>query len=89
MLKMQQRCILVLSSIIAEMSEEDIKVATANIGVNEMISGEYAKDAAEVCPCPPLLPAFGSGRLSNTAATAVSSEGGRIEIDKRMLMLSM
>ncbi len=69
--------------------EEDIKVATANIAVNEMISSEYAEDAAEVRPCPPSLPAFGSSRVSNTAATAVSSEGGRIETNMRMLMLSM
>ncbi len=53
------------------MGEEDIKVATANIAVNEVISSEYAKDAAEVRPRPPSLPAFGSGRVSNTAATAV------------------
>ncbi len=69
--------------------EEDIKVATANIAVNEMISGEYADNAAEVCPRPPSLPAFGSGRVSNTAATAVSSEGGRIESNMRMLTLSL
>ncbi len=54
-----------------------------------MISGECAEGAAEVRPRPPLLPAFGSGRVSNTAATAVSSEGGRIESNMRMLMLSM
>jgi hypothetical protein len=54
-----------------------------------MISSECAEDAAEVHPCPPLLPAFGSGRVSNTGATAVSSEGGRIESNMRMLMLSM
>jgi hypothetical protein len=69
--------------------EEDIKVARANIAVNKMISGECAEVAAEVCPHPPLLPAFGSGRVSNTAATAVSSQGGRIESNMRMLMLSM
>jgi hypothetical protein len=69
--------------------EEDIKVATTNIAVNEVISGECAEGAAEVHPCPPLLPAFGSGRVSNTAATAVSSEGGRIESNMRMLILSM
>ncbi len=55
--------------------EEDIKVATANIAVNEMIFSESAKGAAEVRLRPPLLPAFGNGRKSNTAATAVSSEG--------------
>jgi hypothetical protein len=81
MLKVQQRCILI--------DEEDIKVATANIAVNEMISGECAEGAAGVHLRPPLLPAFGSGRVSNTAATAVSSEGGRIESNMRMLMLSM
>jgi hypothetical protein len=69
--------------------EEDIKVATANIAVNDVISGEFAEGAAEVHPRPPLLPAFGSNRVSNTAATAVSSEGGRIESNMRMLMLSM
>jgi hypothetical protein len=57
--------------------EEDIKVATANISVNEVISGEHAEGAAEVRPRSPLLPAFGSGRVSNTAATAVSSSGSR------------
>jgi hypothetical protein len=55
--------------------EEDIKVATANIAVNKVISVERAEDAAEVRPCPLLLPAFGSGRVSNTAATAVLSSG--------------
>ncbi len=71
------------------MGEEDIKVATANIAVNEMISGECAEGAAVVHPCPLLLPAFGSGRVSNIVATAVSSEGGRIESCMRMVMLSM
>jgi hypothetical protein len=69
--------------------EEDINLATANIAVNEVISGECAEGAAEVRPRPPSLPAFGSNRVSNTAATAVSSEGGRIESNMRMLMLSM
>jgi hypothetical protein len=69
--------------------KEDIKVAIANIAVNEMISGECAEGAAEVHPCPLSLPAFGSSRVSNTAATAVSSEGGRIESYMRMLMLLM
>jgi hypothetical protein len=69
--------------------EEDIKVATVNITVNEMIPSECAEGAAEVRPRPPLLPAFGSSRVSNTAATAVSSEGERIESNMRMLMLSM
>jgi hypothetical protein len=68
---------------------EDIKVATVNITVNEMISSECAERAAEVHPRPPSLPAFGSGRVSNTAATAVSSEGETIESNMRMLMLSM
>jgi hypothetical protein len=57
--------------------KEDIKVATANIAVNEMISGEYTEDAAEVHPCPPLLPAFGSSRVSNTAFQ-VKGEGLRV-----------
>jgi hypothetical protein len=69
--------------------EEDIKVATENIAVNEMISGECAEGAAEVRPRPLSLAAFGRGRVSNTAATAVTSEGGRIESNMRMLMLSM
>jgi hypothetical protein len=68
--------------------EEDIKVATGNIAVNEVISGERAEGASEVHPCQPLLPAFGSNRVYNTAAKAVSSEGKRIE-NMRMLMLSM
>jgi hypothetical protein len=63
---------------------EDIKVGTVNITVNEMILGECAERAAEVHPCPPSLPAFGSGRVSNTAATAVSSEGEKIESNMRM-----
>jgi hypothetical protein len=54
-----------------------------------MIFGECAEGAAEVCPCPPSLPAFGNGRVSNTAATDISSEGGRIDSNMRMLMLSM
>jgi hypothetical protein len=69
--------------------EEDIKVATANIAVNGVISGERAEGAAEVHPCTLLLLAFGSNTVSNTAATAVSSEGGKIESNMRMLMLSM
>ncbi len=69
--------------------EENIKVATVNIVMNEMISGKCAEGAAEVHPHPPTLPAFGSNRMSNTAATAVSSEGRRIESNMRMLMLSM
>ncbi len=62
-------------------------MVTVNITVNEMISGECAERAAEVHPRPPLLPAFGSSRVSNTAATAVSSEGGTIESNMRMLMV--
>ncbi len=63
-----------------KVGEENIKLATANIAVNEVISSERAEGAAEVHPCPPLLPAFGSGRVSNTAATAVCLlvEGGII-----------
>jgi hypothetical protein len=60
-----------------EVDEEDIKVATANIIVNEVISREHAEGAAEVHPRPPLLLAFGSNRVSNTAATAVLSSGSR------------
>jgi hypothetical protein len=72
-----------------DVGKEDIKVANVNITVNEMISGECAECAAEVHPRPPSPPAFGSGRVSNTAATAVSSEGEGIESNMRMLMLSM
>ncbi len=53
--------------------EEDIKVVTVNITVNEMISGECAQGAAEVRPCPPLLPAFGSGRASNTNSVTMQT----------------
>ncbi len=52
-------------------------MATANIAVNEVISGECAEGTAEVRPHPPSLPAFGSGRVSNTAATAILSSGSR------------
>jgi hypothetical protein len=45
-LNVQKRCILILSSMIAEMM-------TVNITVNEMISGECAEGAAEVHPRPP------------------------------------
>jgi hypothetical protein len=62
-----------------EADEEDIKVAAANIAVNEVFYGEHAEGAVEVHPCPPSLPVFGSSRVSNIIATAVSSEGGRIE----------
>jgi hypothetical protein len=65
-----------------EAGEEDIKMATANITVNEMISSERAEGAAEVHPCPPLLPAFDSSRVSNTAATIVLSSGSRGVIAK-------
>ncbi len=52
-------------------------MATSNIAVSEVISGEGAESAAEVCPRPPLLPAFGSGRLFIAAAAAVLSSGSR------------
>ncbi len=45
--------------------------------MNEVISGEGAEGAAEVHPCPSLLPAFGSSRVSNAAAAAVLSSGSR------------
>ena len=51
--------------------EEDEEVGTANIPVKMVIPGEGGEGAAEVHPCPPLLPAFGSGRVSNAAAAAV------------------
>ncbi len=57
--------------------EEDIKVATTNITVNEVISSEGAEGAAEVRLCLPPLPAFGSSRVSITEAKAVSSERGK------------
>ncbi len=47
------------------------------VSLNMVIPGEGAEGAAEVRPCPPLLPAFGSGRVSNAAATAVLSSGCR------------
>jgi hypothetical protein len=57
--------------------EEDEKVATANMAVNEVISGEGAEGAAEVRPCPLSLPAFGSDRVSNAAVAVVLSTGSR------------
>jgi hypothetical protein len=57
--------------------EEDEKVATANIAVNEVISGEGAEGAAEMRPRPPSLPAFGSSRVSNAAAAVVLSTSSR------------
>jgi hypothetical protein len=50
-----------------EAGEEDEEVAAAYIAVNVVIPGEGSESAAEVHPCPPLLPAFGSGRVSNAA----------------------
>jgi hypothetical protein len=60
-----------------EAGEEDEEVVAANIPVNVVIAGEGAEGAAEVHPCPPLLLAFGSGRVSNAAAAAVLSSGSR------------
>jgi hypothetical protein len=57
--------------------EEDEEVAAANIAVNVVIPNEGAKRTVEVRPCPPLLPAFGSGRVFNAAAAAVLSSGSR------------
>jgi hypothetical protein len=57
--------------------EEDKEVVAANIAVNVVIPGEGAEGAAEMRPCPPSLPAFGSGRVSNAAAAAVLSSGSR------------
>jgi hypothetical protein len=59
-------------------------VATANIAVIEVISGECAEGAAEVHPCLPSLPAFGRGRVSNTAATAVLSSGSRGDTSRNL-----
>jgi hypothetical protein len=64
--------------------EEDEIVETANIAVNEVISGEGAEGAAEVHPCLLLLPAFGSGRVSNTAAAAVLSSGSRVGASRNL-----
>jgi hypothetical protein len=50
-------------------------VVATNIAVNVVIPSEGAEGTAEVHPCPPLLPAFGSGRVSNAAAAAVWSSG--------------
>ncbi len=60
-----------------EAGEDNIKLATAKVAVNEVISGVCAESAAEEHPCPPLLPAFGSGRVSNKAATAALSSSSR------------
>ncbi len=60
-----------------KVGDEDKEVVAANIAVNVVIPGEGAEGAAEVCPCPPLLPAFGSGRVPNAAAAAVLSSGSR------------
>ena len=57
--------------------EEDEEVAAANIPVTVVIPGEGAEGTGEVCPCAPLLPAFGSSRVSNAAAAAVLSSGSR------------
>ncbi len=59
------------------MGEEGGEVVAANIPVNVVIPGEGAEGTAEVRPPPPLLPAFGSSRVSNAAATAVLSSGSR------------
>jgi hypothetical protein len=60
-----------------EAGEEDEEVVAANINVNVVIPGDGAEGTAEVHPCPPLLPAFGSSRVSNAAAAAVLSSGSR------------
>ena len=52
-------------------------MAAANIAVNVVIPSEGAEGALEVHPYPPLLPAFGSSRVSNAAAAAVLSSGSR------------
>ncbi len=57
--------------------EEDEEVVTVNMAVNVVIPGEGAEGAAEVRPCPPLLPAFGSVRVSNAAVAAFLSSGSR------------
>ncbi len=76
------------------MGEEKIEVATTNIAVNEVISGERAEGAAEMHP----RIKFNDSKDGNvgeedikvvTANIAVSTEGGRIESNMRMLMLSM
>ncbi len=55
--------------------EEGEEVVAANIAVNVVIPGEGAEGAAEVRPCPQLLPAFGSSRVSNAATANVLSSG--------------
>ncbi len=69
--------------------EDDIKEATTNIAVNEVFYSERAEGARDVRPRPPSLCAYDSSRAFNTTTTTVSSEGGRIESNMSMLMLSM
>jgi hypothetical protein len=64
--------------------EEDEKVAAANISVNVVITGEGTEGTAEVHPHTPLLPAFGSSRVSNAAAAAVSSSGSRGDTSRNL-----
>ncbi len=52
-------------------------MGAANIAVNVVIPSEDAEGTAEVRLYPRLLPAFGSGRVSNAAAAAVLSSGSR------------
>ncbi len=69
--------------------KDDIKVVTTSIAVNEVFYSERAESARDVRPRPPSLRAYDSGRAFNTTTTTVSSEGGRIESNMSMLMLSM
>ncbi len=64
-------------------------MATTNITVNKVFYSEPAEGARDVHPRPPSLRAYDSGRAFNTTTATVSSEGGRIESNMSMLMLSM
>jgi hypothetical protein len=68
-----------------EAGEENIKVVTANIAVNEVISGECAEGAAEVHPCIEFNDSGDDDAGEEDMATA--NERGRIESNVRMLML--
>ncbi len=64
--------------------EQDEEVVAANIAVNVVIPGEGAEGAVEVRPHPPLLPSFGSGRVSNAAAAAVLSSDSRGDTSRNL-----
>ncbi len=59
---------------------EDIKVATVNITVNEMILGECAESAAEMHPPPPSLPSFGSAECLIQQPQLFQVKGKRLRV---------